>query len=253
MNDTIKVMSFNLRTPCKDDGINYFWNRTDRVLNVINGEQPDVIGFQEATSEMRTWLADSLTGYTVLGCGREKQYDGESPCVAYKHSKFELISMENFWLSPTPDICGSRYPDSQSLCPRSTVALKLFSKSCQKPFMFYNTHLDHMGELARYLGMMQNIQHISQSSLNFIYTGDMNALPGSDEIKLFEKSLSYRGGKDATAELGGTYHGYGKSEPMKIDYIFTDANCSSAYRVEDPGIGGAYYSDHNAVCAEITL
>ena len=64
MNDTIKVMSFNLRTPCKDDGINYFWNRTDRVLNVINGENPDVIGFQEATSEMRTWLADSLTGYT---------------------------------------------------------------------------------------------------------------------------------------------------------------------------------------------
>jgi len=29
--------------------------------------------------------------------------------------------------------------------------------------------------------------------------------------------------------------------------------CKNAYRVEDFPIGGQYYSDHNAVCAEIEL
>ena len=58
----LKFMTFNLRLDVKEDGINSFTNRFQRVLDIINEEKPDVIGFQEVLDSMRARLRDSLEG-----------------------------------------------------------------------------------------------------------------------------------------------------------------------------------------------
>ena len=46
MSNEIKVMSFNLRMDTPHDGVNRFRNRIGRVMEVIESENPDIIGFQ---------------------------------------------------------------------------------------------------------------------------------------------------------------------------------------------------------------
>lgn len=252
----IKVMSFNLRVHTDYDGKNRFFNRTDRVLEVIDRESPDVIGFQEVTDSMRVWLRENLKGYTVQGCGREPDCRGEAMAIAYKSEDVELMSLDNFWLSLTPRVPGSSFGGDQSPCPRMATTLLLKHKDSSEPFRFINTHLDHVGKNARYLGAVLLVQTISAYREKFVLTGDFNALPDSPEIGLITDALGYRGAIDCTAGLGGTYHGYGaldSANAQKIDYIFTDGKCKEAYAIEDIPVDGMYYSDHNAVCAVIEL
>ena len=70
MSAKIKVFTFNLRVEAKVDGINTFSNRRGRILDTIKEYSPDIIGFQEANDNMREWLIDSLSDYTVVGDGR---------------------------------------------------------------------------------------------------------------------------------------------------------------------------------------
>lgn len=256
MSHPLKFMTFNIRVAAGCDGINMFFNRAHRVVEVIEKEQPDVVGFQEVTDQMRAWLRDHIPGYTVQGCGRERNFHGESMLLAYKTDAVEMISLDNLWLSPTPRVPGSRFPGDQSSCPRMLTTVLLKHNDIQEPFRFVNTHLDHVGKNARYLGSMELCQLISAYPEKFVLTGDFNATPETPEIKVITEALADRGTVDCTAGLPGTFHGFGRypdhSGP-KIDYIFTDGTCTESYIVEDVPVEGMYYSDHNAVVALVDL
>lgn len=250
----IKIMTFNLRTDTPVDGINQFIHRTDRIKETIKNEDPDLIGFQEARDNMRAWLRETLTEYCILGCGREKNYYGESTVVAVKKSKFEILSMDNFWLSTDTEMPGSRFGIDQSSCPRITTCVRLYSKELSAPFWFYNTHLDHKGSTARLLGATALMHDVTLRTRGEKYaiTGDFNAIPDSSEIQFILNA----GASDATSTLGGTFHGFGaRKEKVKIDYIFTNAdhNADDSYVVEDTPVNGVYISDHNPVCSFIEI
>lgn len=252
----MKIMSFNLRYDCSSDGINAFSNRISRVIDVISNESPDIVGFQEVTDGMKKTMRENLKGYTTVGCGRESDYHGESMLIAFKTELFELIEVKNLWLSETPNIPGTKYGFDHSHCPRMYTSILLKHNEMDKPFRFINTHLDHVGEKARALEATQLCNDISKYKEKFILTGDFNALPETDEIKLITQKLSNRGCIDCTQDLGPTFHNFGrlpKDKQEKIDYIFTDGVCKNAYRVEDIPVDGQFYSDHNAVVAEIEL
>jgi endonuclease/exonuclease/phosphatase family metal-dependent hydrolase len=251
----LKVCTFNLRVAVEGDGDNYFFNRTHRVLETIRTEKPDLIGFQEARDSQREWLRANLPDYTILGCGREKNYMGESVLAAFRTDAFSAIDFKQFWLSPTPSVAGSRFGADQSSCPRSTVAVTLKHRESDELLRFYNTHLDHKGAIARLLGATQLMQDIAAWGGKFVLTGDFNALPDAEEIKTITACPTLPI-VDVTAELGGTFHSYGRlADPIKIDYIFTNADCDPAesYVVEDHPADGIYISDHNPVCGFITL
>ena len=252
----LKFMSFNLRVDNAGDGINAFSNRFERVAEVLEKEKPDVVGFQEVTDGMRAKLRQLLTDYTLQGCGREANYHGESMLIGYQTSKVELLSLDNLWLSPTPQVAGSTYGGDQSGCPRMLTTALLKHDALPAPFRFVNTHLDHKGANARYLGAMQLVQLLSSYHHPFVLTGDFNALPQSPEIQLVTSALSHSGVVDCTAGLGGTFHNFGRltaERKEKIDYIFTSGQCIDAYIVADIPVDGQYYSDHHAVCALISF
>ena len=254
----IKVCSFNLRFDTPSDGINAFSNRLSRVLEVIREEKPDLIGFQEATDGMRKQLADNLPEYTVLGCGRGKDYRGESTAVAVLRDRFELISCDNFWLSPTPRVPGSRFAGvGQSGCPRVTTCIRVKPLDGENTFRFCNTHLDHKGETARLLGIYEVMQYLSASDERFVLVGDLNALPDSEVIAALGRAQpTGREIVEASRALGGTFHYFGKMEKnIKIDYIFTDGETdeAEAYMVEKEPVEGVYVSDHHPIFATIEI
>lgn len=254
MSEKITVMSFNLRCSVRADGPNCFEERAPRVLAMLEREQPDIIGFQEVTPAQHAFLCRTLTDYTVVGCGRSADFGGESMTVAYRQDKVALLSLKQTWLSPTPAAPGSRFTADQSACPRLTAMLVLGLIGTGKTLTFFNTHLDHKGKQARYDGMLENVQNLSQMPRPWVLVGDMNAAPTAPEIALVEQSLGHLGVRDVTAGCGGTFHGYGTVvPPAKIDYIFTDAPAENSRAVPDEGKGGLYYSDHMAVVSTLTL
>ncbi len=252
----IKVFTFNLRTESKNDGVNYFPNRRGRILDTIKAYAPDIIGFQEATDYIREWLRDSLEDYMVVGCGRGKNYRGESTIIAFRKSEFDMISFETFWLSLTPGIPGTGYGLDQSTCPRITTSALLKPLNGGEPFIFCNTHLDHKGKTARLLGSVQLIQYLTSKPYKFVLTGDFNATPDAPEITVFS-TVKDHPITDATAGLGGTFHGFSKSAvKVKIDYIFTDLPCdaSESFIIPDEGNSeGIFISDHHPVCAFVEV
>lgn len=253
----IKVCSFNLRTSWGDKGtVNDFNHRKARIETVLRTEDPDLIGFQEVDDEIRSWLKSTLCDvYEFAGCGREKNYRGECALIAYRKDRFEALETKTFWLSSQPNVPGSTYGFDQSVCPRVTTAAHLKCQDSTHPFWFYNTHLDHVGKMARLFGAMQILQDISihSDSDPFVLTGDFNAYPDAPEIKLLQE---FRGKTvEATRFLTGTFHGYEKETPQKIDYIFTDFPCdpTQSYLIKPENINGTYISDHCPVFAYLDL
>jgi len=252
----LMVMSFNMRCDVASDGINAFENRKARIAEMLGRYSPDVIGFQEITPTMREWLVETLSDYYTVGAGRNADYSGESALIAYKKSVFDLISCESIMLSSTPHIMGSRYEGTdQSRCPRVYTRLLLKHKDIRDPIYFYNVHTDHEGHLARTLATVQLLQDICSHNRNFVMTGDFNAQPDDDEIKMLTAATARRV-IDASEKVGGTFHNYGRLElPIKIDYIFTDArnkviDCSL---IEDESVNDVYLSDHNPLFAVLEI
>lgn len=251
----MKVVTYNSRYDCAADGINRFEYRKPFIQEKIEEEKPDVIGFQEVLPEMLLWYKEALSDYTVLGCGRCEDLTGETTAVAYRKSRFNLIQMETFWLSPTSYVPGSRYQE-QSICPRTCTVLLLHDLETDLVFRVYNTHLDHEGETARVLGMTQILNKIRNQAVfpnaPVLLMGDFNAEPDAREIKLCEDGT---GLIELTKEVGPTFHDYGRRVPnIKIDYIFGSPQFSCLkYDLWDDRKGEIYLSDHYPVCVEIEV
>lgn len=251
----MKVVTFNIRCDYNQDGDNNFQNRKKLILKKLKEENADIVCFQEVLPHVVRWLKENLNDYYILGCGREKDLKGEQNTVAIKKEKYQLISMNTFWLSLTPEIPGTRY-EKQSMCPRSVTELFLQDLETDKLYYIFNTHLDHIGSEARVLGMVQILTHIKGSveqkeqagygKVEIILTGDFNGYPDSPEIQLIEKSDYLT---DLTSGMEGTFHDYGRmNPPEKIDYIVVSSGLECSTRdiwkdCED----GVYLSDHYPV------
>ena len=147
----MKFVTFNLRTDTTHDGQNAFFFRAGWVLRKIDRELPDVIGFQEVRPHMLDFLRKHLPDYTFVGCGRGADFGDEHNPIAFLKERYELISLDTQWLSPTPRIPGSRFED-QSVCPRVVTHVTLRPWNSTRLFRVFNTHLDHVSDSARVLG-----------------------------------------------------------------------------------------------------
>ncbi|KLU70303.1 MAG: hypothetical protein RHS_3882 [Robinsoniella sp. RHS] len=199
------------------------------------------------------WLKENLTDYYIIGCGRSSSLEDEQTSIAYQKGKYNLISMETFWLSETPSQPGSRYPQ-QSICPRACTEAVLQNLQTKELFRIINIHLDHEGTKARLLGLSQIFQKLKAEKgfhdIPVILAGDFNAFPDSEEMQIMKEYPRFR---DMTELAGGTFHDYGNlSEPEKIDYIYAeDKLCSCGIEKWMDCSEGVYLSDHYPLCVEM--
>lgn len=251
----MKFVTFNIRYDCGSDGKNNFEFRKPFILEKIKKEQPDIICFQEVLPHVAVWLKEKLEDYYVIGCGRSEDLRDEQCAIAYRKERLNLMKMDTYWLSDTPDIPGSRYP-GQSPCPRICTEAVFEDTETGKVFRVANAHLDNWGKLARRQGLAQILEKVTADSffgdVPVFVTGDFNMEPGGREMEVLKNYPEFI---NITENIGVTYHGYWEgNEQMSIDYILVkgDIRCESLTKWTDEE-NGLYLSDHYPVCGEFTF
>ena len=249
----MKIVTFNIRCDHNQDGKNSFNYRKDLITQKIAKENPDIICFQEVLPHVAIWLKETLEAYYIIGCGRDENLEDEQTAIAFKKTKYQLIAMNTFWLSPEPHRPASRY-QSQSSCPRTCTQVLLQDVTSKKILRILNTHFDHEGSQARVLAAEQIVKYIEDAELfkdaPIILAGDLNALPDDTEIKLLTQEGEL---VDLTRDLEGTFHDYGQLVANeKIDYIMASKGVKAIkkelWKEEQEGV---FLSDHYPI--SITL
>lgn len=254
----MKIVTFNLRCVWDKDGINSFIHRVGMIYDKIKEEMPDIIAFQECTPRSMELMEKMFPEYSFSGMFRSENYWGEGLFTAVRKEDFRIASAESFWISPTPYVPGSRFPE-QSDCPRICNAVVVRNRKTDKMIRLFNIHLDHISEAARVKGMDfmlgKMAEYNKQLPLPSVILGDFNCTPESEPIKMCvacENPVLF----DVTAGIECTNHDFGRFDgcsAKKIDYIFVTQELNKSFRsvtVWDTCHDGIYLSDHYPVCAE---
>lgn len=262
--EPLRVLTFNIRMDTSADGDNRWSNRKDLAAGLIKFHDVDIVGAQEVLNHQLTDLLARLPEYDYIGVGREDgKTKGEYAAVFYKKDRFELEDSGNFWLAEDKNAVGKKGWDAA--CERVATWGIFKDKLSGKKFFFLNTHLDHIGKVARHEGASLVLEEASQLSkgLPVIVTGDFNAVPTDEPIKVLTNADDPRHvthSRDIAELKYGpewTYHNYGQisvEERGWIDYIFVKGDI----KVKSNGVltdteGYLYPSDHCPVMATLII
>ena len=263
-NTALNVMTFNIRYDAAGDSLNNWKYRKDVAAKLIKANDADIVGTQEVLLNQLNDLKERLPEYNAVGVGREDgKEEGEFCALFYKKDKFEEVKSGNFWLSETPDVPGSLGWDAA--CKRVATWAVQKDKVTGKQFIAINTHLDHVGVVARKEGgdlMLKRAGELGKQ-LPVVLTGDFNVTPESETVKNITdttKEFYLVDSRNIAAKTEGTdwtYHDFGRLPEDKrelIDYIFVSKDITvSDYKVLPEKTDDIFTSDHKAVLANITI
>jgi len=221
----IECLVWNIRYASPNDGPDRWEIRGDELIGAIASRQPAIIGLQEV---LHSQLQDILTGlpaYKYIGVGRDDgKTKGEFSPVLYDTSRIKLVKEGSFWLSETPEKVSTGW---DALLPRICTFGKFELIESGKNFWVFNTHFDHIGNVARLESarlIKTQIEVLTKRDEAVLLTGDLNSEPHEAAILNLNESL-----RDAFAVHSntidfpvGTYCSFNPAfEPVKrIDYLF---------------------------------
>ena len=261
----LRVMTFNIRYDTPSDSGNAWPHRRDWVAALIRFHAPDAVGLQEALLHQLTDLDTRLRGFARVGVGRaDGRTGGEFSAILYRADRLTLIDSGTFWLSPTPEIAGSKGWDAAIERIATWARFRDGRTGCR--FLHLNTHFDHVGEAARQASarLIRRRGAALADGRPIIVTGDMNATPAREPYRILTRdtidgALPLR---DAFVVSRGEHYGptstwnaFRTIEPgRRIDYVLV----SSRVRVIKHAIlpdswDGRFPSDHLPVLAEVEL
>ena len=257
---SLSVMTFNMRYDNPEDGQNNWRFRRERIAGVIKAQAVAVLGTQEPLSNQFNDLSGLLTGYQGVGVGRlDGAESGEYCAVFFRKDRFTLLDSGTFWLSETPEVVGSLGWDGA--CERIATWVVLRDRDGRELF-FIDTHLDHVGQVARDEGvslLMKRIETLS-GGRPVILTGDFNSEPGSSVVAHVQKDGVLRDAKAIAAQRSGTdwsFSDFGQipeAERPLLDYIFVSGDIEAVrYEVLPDIFDGGYVSDHAPVMAVVKI
>lgn len=249
----IKVMSYNIRLSSgteKADSIYHWQHRKEASLNLMHEERPTVFGLQEACPDQMDYLVENLPEYGYIGVGRDDgKRKGECMAIFYRKDEVELIDGGTFWLSQTPDQVTKGW---DAACFRTCTWAILKKKDTGKKFVYMNTHLDHMGKVAREESIkliVAKAEELTGGKLPVYITADFNS-PTTNAIfkPMQEAMLDARVEAPATDDRG-TLNCWGTTPPgVVIDHIFYRGAEAQKFEVlRDKNYGAPYVSDHYPV------
>ena len=221
----VKVMTYNIKYDNPNDSINNWTNRKDFMIDQLGFYAPDVFGVQEALVNQMQDLKNGLEGYDYYGVGRDDGKEkGEFSAIFYNTKTVKFIDGGTFWLSTTPDVPSKGW---DAAIVRICTYAHFMDKEKGEEFYMFNTHFDHVGEVARQESaklILDKISTINTKNLPTILTGDFNLTPETAGIREITKEM-----KDSYTLIGdkhlgpeGTFNGFNFHEPLqnRIDYIF---------------------------------
>lgn len=257
---SLKIMTYNIRLDLASDGENDWTHRLPFFTGQVLFYEPDVLGVQEATPSQVTDMSNSFPQYLYTGEGRDGIGKGEASGIYYKKDRLTLLQSKTFWLSETPDTISKGW--DAALNRVCTYAL-FKDKHTKKKFWVFNTHLDHIGELARTNSIaliLTKIAALNKKNDPVIFMGDFNTEPGAARLEQIRKVMDDSRLVSLEKPFGpaGTFNGFKHHEPVTklIDYIFVSKGTAiivKKYAVLSDSDRMRYPSDHLPVYAEITI
>jgi len=260
----LNVMTFNIRYNRPADSLDAWPYRKDKVSSQIHFHEIDLLGVQEALHDQMTDLQSRLPGFKYVGRGRDDGKEkGEYSAIFYDTTKLQLLQTKMFWLSQTPEVPGSKSWDAD--ITRIVTWAKFRHRKTKKIFFAFNTHFDHIGQVARRESAKMVLNRIKEiaGEIPIVFTGDFNSRPSEEPVMIITDKTNPLHLTDSK-EISRTPH-YGPTgtanafqskerDDDPIDYIFlkgkwkvlTHATISETW-------GGRYASDHFSVMAKISL
>jgi len=254
-NQSINVISYNIRYSNTTDGVNMWENRKENVKALLKFYDADIVGVQEALANQFDYLLENAD-FDVVGAGREDGLrKGEFAAIYFNKNRFTKKGAGNFWLSTTPNVPSKGWDAALN---RICTWVKLYDKLNKKELIVFNTHFDHVGAQARIESaklIKQKIQELAPK-LPVILTGDLNVTPETEAIETIKSFLIDT--KDVTIEPPygpvGTFNDFNFNSILKrkIDYIFVNKGFKvQKFAVLSDSKDQKYYSDHLPVYAKL--
>ena len=221
---SLKMITYNIRLDVAIDGENNWSHRKKFFTSQIQFYEPDVFGIQEATPNQVIDISNSLSQYNHIGIGREGVGKGESSNIYYKKERFSVSTETTFWLSETPNEISKGW---DAACNRVCTFALFEDLKSNKSFWVFNTHLDHIGEVARTKGIeliLSKIEVVNDQKLPVIFMGDFNSEPNENRIIALKKIMNDSRELSVEKPFGpfGTFNNFQYNNPAtkQIDYIF---------------------------------
>lgn len=260
--EPLRVMSFNIRYGTAKDGANHWDKRRELLIETIKAFHPDLLGTQETLAFQKNYIAEKCSEYTPFGVGRNSGTDdGEMTAIFFRTSRFEKLDGGHFWLSETPDRPGSKSWDSSLPRMVSWVKLKDRQSSGEPVLYFFNTHFDHIGDVARRESaklIRKKITAIAGAA-PAILTGDFNAGESSrpyqelfgpadsKDGKLVTLIDAFRAAHPESTKEEGSFHGFDPTSRSgaRIDWIgITNGLRVQSVEIDHTSKDGKAPSDH---------
>jgi endonuclease/exonuclease/phosphatase family metal-dependent hydrolase len=249
----VRVLTYNVRYPNKDDGANLWDKRKAILIRSIQAAKADLIGTQELFELQGNYIVEKLPEYQWFGLSRRGNHEDEHMGIFYRKDKFKLLKSGNFWLSPTPDVVMSS-AWGMSLPRMATWGLFEFAKT-KRRFYLINTHFPHrpVDENARLECAKVLAAFIDRlpPEVPLILTGDFNTDASGPAFQLLTKNLT-----DAKpAQATGTFHGFkGTPGTARIDWILYRGKVKfKTAEILKMNENGLYPSDHFPVVAAFSV
>ncbi len=259
LSGTLRILTQNILTGNADGG-NSRLERAPRFTWMVHDFRPDIIGMQEVSKPWVDYLKIGLLyQYEFFGQNRSgSDSEDEWGMILYRRDRFKLLDGGSFWLSDTPEVAASKYPDS--LYPRICTWVLLKDLETGQVFYFENTHLHHaysedfdfaLRQLEVLFEEMDKVYDRLGRHPVFL-VGDFNRSPQSDTYRFALSRL-----RDARVEalrnssrIDYTYHNFGRKKQL-LDHCFYqgDQLVILDYHIVDESYGG-YISDHYGVLTE---
>ena len=252
LKNELTVLSYNIRYDNPNDGENQWKYRKERIASYIKEISPDIIGMQEVLKSQLVFLDASLTEFSFEGVGREDgKTKGEYSPILYNSNRLALLQTDTFWLSETPTVISVGW---DAALERVCTYAQFEHKKTGKKFWVFNTHFDHIGELARIQSaklIHEKIKMLNLNNFPIIITGDFNLTPNTTPIKILQNAYIDVMQKTSTdAKNYGTFTGFNKlsTGEDRIDYIFQKGfKMLEATHVWLKTTSGGWASDHHPV------
>ena len=253
----LKVMSYNIRYGVAKDGTNSWQFRAPATISMLEAQQPDVFGVQEAYDFQIAFIEEYCRNFKSVGVGRENgKKKGEHMSIFWNKNTVSCIKWGTFWLSETPETPSKGW---DAHCIRTATWALMKDKKTGKKFYFVNTHLDHKGQEAQKNGLkliIDRIGSINPEGYPMVLTGDFNIKPDNTALVGLEARMKSARDIAVKTDRSNTFNGWSvKKTDMIIDYIYVSgfSECPEYKTVTEKYAERPFVSDHYPIFARLVF
>jgi len=260
--DLLHVMSLNVRVEIEGTppGSPDHWpDRAPLLTELLARERPTLLGLQEARFGQLTTVTDALgDDYRAVGYGREGGAAGEHAAIVYDRRRLTLLWWDQYWLSDTPRLVGSRWDHHW---PRIVTSARFRDARTGRELLHVNSHLDHESADARERGARMIRREIESAGVPAVFTADANAAAGASapyDVLVTDGGLvdTWCAATDRLTPEVGTFPDYGEPVPggERIDWILASPGVEvRAATISTWRKDGRWPTDHTPVQALLRL